>query len=288
MIGLSNEYEHSIAFPIKLESIPGDLLYEGSSKQEITIYLKAKGFLLLRKIYLQKPEIIQLDISKFNLQRKDKLWTVSIPSKNLIQPVKTQLNKSMEIKSILPDTLVLNFIKARKKFIPVRPELTLQFRDQYMLYGEYTVIPDKIMITGKDKNILPYNEITTLPKRIDNISRNTEIYLKILKPDDVLTISPESVMVRIPVEKYTESEISVPLEIRNSGNRDIKIYPENVTISYLIALKDFEKLKPSSLKAYVELSPGKNKLKVEMESSPAFIRILKVYPEEVEYIIVKK
>ena len=70
-----------------------------------------------------------------------------------------------------------------------------------------------------------------------------ELAVDILHPDKT-TVSPEKANLKIPVERFTEKEFKIPLEIRNKPEDiNFKIFPSEVSISFLIGLNNYEDIR---------------------------------------------
>jgi hypothetical protein len=103
---------------------------------------------------------------------------------------------------------------------------------------------------------------------------------------------PEQVRLIIPVEKFTESEINVPITQRNNtSNLRLKLFPETVKITYLVALNDYKKVDADMFSCFVYVSEAKEnsgkKLQVTAGTYPKFIKIIRIQPSEVDYLILK-
>ncbi len=82
------------------------------------------------------------------------------------------------------------------------------------------------------------------------------------------------------------------IDIINPNDRvSIKTFPEKVKITYFVALIDYNRVDHEMFKAQVnipvigKLTPGK--LKVNIVQFPSFVKIRKIVPDKVEYIILK-
>jgi len=70
-----------------------------------------------------------------------------------------------------------------------------------------------------------------------------------------------------------------------------KTFPDKVKIYYTVALKDYSNVEPWMIQAVADLSgvdmAEDDRIKVSLESYPSYIRINKIEPEKVEFIIIK-
>jgi hypothetical protein len=92
------------------------------------------------------------------------------------------------------------------------------------------------------------------------------------------------------VEKYTEENISIPVAIENiPDSLSMKTFPNKITISYLVGLSDYENVRPDQFEIiadYNSIDPGETKfLNVFLKEIPQFIKVIKFYPRQLEFII---
>jgi len=109
---------------------------------------------------------------------------------------------------------------------------------------------------------------------------------------DKLRIATHKVKIFIPVEKFTETAIDVPVKVKSIlKNNLIKVYPDKVKVSVQVAVKDYKKINSDLFNLEADLgsvfSNNENKLQVKVVSKPDFVRNLKISPERVEFIVFK-
>jgi hypothetical protein len=153
--------------------------------------------------------------------------------------------------------------------------------------------PDSITISGPPSMIDSIRFIRTPTKKITNINYYTVLKEPLIKPvnSKKLILSADSVEIIIPVEKFTEETIKVPLDVNGISRNKIRLFPEHGSITYHVALKDFEKINNSMFKAEVDIDKNfrnKQKLKVNITQSPSNVKITQIEPENVEFLILKK
>jgi hypothetical protein len=100
---------------------------------------------------------------------------------------------------------------------------------------------------------------------------------------------PQKTGIIIPVEEYTEAQLSVPVIIKNKpSNVNIKLFPEKVKVSFQVGLSRFQEMHPEDFKLtvnYSDIKEGVQRLKITTESTPPYLYELKFAPEEIEYLI---
>jgi len=170
--------------------------------------------------------------------------------------------------------------------VKIVPETSLLFERQFNYYGEPTSTPDSIIIYGTvdDVNRTKFIKTETVTRK--NVNQNIVAKAKI-DLDEKLKTDITEVEVSVNVEKYTESEVVIPITI--PGNVKMHLYPDKVSVRYIVAMKDYPIINSMSFKAIVDTTDifFNDMLPVELVLSPNNTQIIGIDPKEVEYIIVK-
>ena len=69
---------------------------------------------------------------------------------------------------------------------------------------------------------------------------------------------------------------------------NVKLFPAKVKVTFLVGLSRFQEMHSEDFKfsvSYSEIKDGKQRLKINTESIPAYLYDLKISPEEIEYLI---
>ena len=113
-----------------------------------------------------------------------------------------------------------------------------------------------------------------------------------LVPIHQVGFSHRNVKLTIPVEKYTELSIKVPIEAENTPD-DTKLIavPRTVEVKCNVVLSKYFDIKPSMFKALVDYNQIhqslSNKLKVKLTVLPENVALIDYQPKYIEYIIEK-
>ena len=128
----------------------------------------------------------------------------------------------------------------------------------------------------------------TEPKEFKEIDGNIEQNLDIIFQEKI-TVIPAKVLLKIDVEKYTEKEIKVPIQIRNKPNNvNVKLFPSDINLICLVGLSEFETLNASNFNVAVdfkEITAENKNLTVQVVSMPSNVELVRFSPESVEFLI---
>jgi hypothetical protein len=114
-----------------------------------------------------------------------------------------------------------------------------------------------------------------------------------LIPINQVSFSKRYVMLSLPVEKYTEITVKVPVTIDNQPDSvKLLFIPKAVDVKCNVVLSKYFTLSPSMFKADVDYtqinSSLSKKLKIKLSMVPDFVKLVDYTPKYVEYIIEKR
>lgn len=295
LIKLSQFYVDDINYPIVFTNIPSNELLVNASDSNLSVTVKAKGFRIMNLKYFSRHSPIFIDVSKLSVKKIDKSYKSGIKTSFLYNSISKNLMSDDEIVSIYPDSLSLLFDELFHKKIPVKSAIKYSLKNQYLLYDSIKFVPDSIVVTGPSSVINNIDFVETYDRKYLLLDKNVSDKIKLKFPDkkSKTIYSANSVNLIIDVEKYTEasSEVFVNVLSTNKNENAFKLFPEKVKITYVVALKDFKRIdnKMFFVNAIFEndnLTDNK-KLRLEVANAPDFVKITKISPEKVEYIILK-
>jgi hypothetical protein len=294
MIKMTDDYVAEISMPLTFSSIPADKLLNNTDDR-ITVRLRANGGDLFSVKYVSGPGKINVNLNQVDLKMSRYFEKYYILSSQLRPQLAERFDFEYTLTKLSPDTIYLDLEDIISKSLPVKPGIVVSCKPQYMIYDSIVSIPSEIMVSGPASVIDTLNYISTVERTISDLDQNTEISIPILVPvqDRKVNYSETEVKLIIPVEQFTES--SVDLEVigksEDTGIQSIRTFPENVTLTYRVAIKDYDLVKPEMFELSVSYDPQKDMdktfLKVRIDKSPDFVRITRVNPDKVEFIIQK-
>jgi len=256
------------------------------------ITLKANGLKLLSN-KISKYERININLSniKFNKNPKNHFFgNVDLKSyvNNLVL-LKFPIVKN--IVSISPEVLSIEMDYAYSKKVPVRALYTYTLEKQYFLYGDIKIEPDSVYVLGSKSKIEKINFIETDSIDFGTINTTIDDFLSLKQCSNFnYHLSNKSVKIYIPVEKFTEKELKIPIVLPvNKLNDNIKIFPDNAKVTFMVAIKDYKSISSDMFIMSVDISNINNNtfMPVILEKVPPFVKINNISPEEVEFIKIK-
>ena len=292
-IELEKDYNDELQFRVHLTNAPEDLILVNSEDTTLNVGVNAQGFEIFTYRYLKRAKILELNLASLHIRQNGDGFSAYLPSAEIINQIGQQLPFSKAINTVNPDTLYFKFAQISRKRVPVRIDLSYTTKQQYFLYDSVRIVPGYVTAMSIKEVIDTLHFVTTV--HIDKQNIDSTITFKVPLSRrlhrNLLKFATDSVQVTIPVEKYTETQFTVPVKFAGAGDA-VKLYPSQVEISCLVPMIDFPKIDASQFEASVsgdnqKLSAGKA-LKVEITRSPAKVRITRIKPENIEYLLLPK
>jgi hypothetical protein len=284
---LGKDYTASVSYPVKFINPPENQFLANSTPVKLDLKIEGQGFTLLRfKMLSFSPITLDIESITSNLESNSGKFTVL--SRNLFDEVSEQLSNEIKITEIKPDVLDIILDSLTTKTVPVELDINVDFVPQTNLKAPITTIPDKVEITGPTILLEKISAVKTKVSFQNKLDASINQEIDLIHPEKT-TILPEKVTLVIEVEKYTEKELKIPVEILNKPDKArIKLFPSEVKVLFMVGLSRFEKIKASDFGASVDynsIEPEVNNLNITLYKKPEFIQGIRFSPEKVEFLI---
>ncbi|OPZ96479.1 MAG: YbbR-like protein [Bacteroidetes bacterium ADurb.Bin408] len=180
---------------------------------------------------------------------------------------------------------------AYSKKVPLAARFSYSVEKQHFVYNTIKVEPDSVWVYGSKSKVMGISQLETDSADFPNLTGNVEEFIKIKNPAPLgIHLSHNFAKVIIPIEKFTEMELNVPVKFTDNYTKThVKIFPENVKLTLMVALKDYKNITPDMFRVIADTT-GFNKsnyLTLRVESAPAFVKVNRLTPESVEYIRIR-
>lgn len=291
---LNQEASTSLVFPVRYSNLPRDKVLVNELPARLELQVRAPGYTLLRYLLTSRRAPVTLNMESLNIRviAGTEPPTFYLLTQFTRESLNRQLLSDATITGIKPDTLFFTFDEIARKKVPVEPSLELWFTRQYQLSGPYECEPDSIIVSGPNAIIDTIRAVRTRWQKFDRLSQTMEKSI-ILEEIPAISFSHKRVLVRIPVEQFTEASLEIPISTENvPDSLSLKLFPQKVTLNYMVSLSNFPRVHPGLFRAEVFYPSQGNilpeTLPVELSSIPDYLRSVRLHPARVEYIIEKK
>jgi YbbR domain-containing protein len=286
---LSKNYTTEIAYPVKYVNLPKNKFIINEPPRKLQLRVNAHGFTLLRyKLRLAFSPVV-LNISE--IMEENKVASggyYNLQSSLILDKISRQISSDINIMNVRPPTLQLVFDSLESRFVPVGANLDIQYLSRFSQAGYMQIVPAFVEITGPRAVIEQIDTVFTQRRFFKNIKSDIEKETALDIPEKI-SVDPRKVVVKIPVDEFTEQSFTIPLIIKSlPSDIKVRLFPQTVEVSFSIGLKQFSEITPDIFSLYVDWSDAANgvlTLPVRVDDIPESIKSLKISPSHVEYLI---
>lgn len=293
---LSQETSASFYKHIHFQDFPEGLVAASQSDSLIQYRIETTGLRLLNAYFFKPKDTLKVAVNGLPVVQRDGRSLYAITENQLFEIISENVEGPLTIGHIRPDTIFLELVPAKRKKLPVKLNAEISYLQRFRPYGPVDVTPDSIWVTGPKTIIDTLLYISTERWETPPLRETTRAIVPIIKPVDIKTIEldVEEVSVEVPVAEFTESSIELTLAINcpeDYESSEVRLFPNNVRVNYLVALRDYASVVPQMFQATVVCPQAKQivdgRLEVTVEKYPPFVDIIAVKPSFVEYIILE-
>lgn len=285
---LSKDYTTTINYPVRYTNPPADIFLTSTPPKKFELKVEGHGFSLLRYKLIISPSPILLNLTSIHENYEESGNNITIQSQSLIQRISQQVSNEITITEISPNVITLIFDSLATKTLPVKTNVNTTFKPQYYLKGEITFEPESIKVSGPSAALDTIRFLETEQVNISEIDTDIERVVQVKSPLNT-QLATDKVLMKIPVEKFTEKEISIPVEVKNKPEGvSVKLFPSEVKVSFLVGMSNYESTTTNNFKITVDFNQADNSsetLDVTVDSQPPFIQLLRVSPRSVDFLV---
>lgn len=283
-ISLNLSYSLDVSIPIEILTTKSQALTE-EIPNTIDVKVKGKGWDLLN-ILISKDLKYSLDISK--LKKDSKIITEQFVNERL------NLQQSVSILEINPDTISINFDKVFEKLVPLKNNIVLNLKEGYSIVGNPVLIPDSVKLQGASYLLNKIKFIPTEAKVINNVNSDIQGVVNIKDTlSNLIKVDLKQVNFRYKIQLSAEKNLedllinvlNVPLD------KEVLLIPPKLNVSLRGGVEQLSQISPSDVIVNVEFGKLENDtlgfvipdLIIPNETS-----LLKIEPQKLQYIIKSK
>lgn len=290
LIKLSDVYSVNYSFKVTYNNIPPALRLTKMVDSTLNLNLTARGFSILKMNLFNDVEKLDINLDNYAIDYHGGN-NYSIFTQGLTDNLAALIGVNDKDIQFSKATLLFEMEKTEEKKVPIIPNYSLSFVKQYDLYSGVKTDPEYITVYGPRSVLDTLYHITTKKVILENLMSDKVIKAELENPNDkLLSFNINNVNIYFKVEKFTESEIEVPINLSNLPYK-IKTFPSQVLVYFKIAQLDFNKVRTHQFNIYPVLENMDilqiQKLPLKMSRQPDFVRNTRIVPSEVEFLIIK-
>ncbi len=280
-------FQATYHLPVKYVAVPDSIVFETNLPSFVDITIEDTGYALFRYFLIRNNDSIVVnvdDIIKFS--------SSSVLQGSLFEQIlRDRLLPTSQIVSYNPNRISFYYSVLQQKKIPVILDGQIYLAAGYLLNGDIYTVPDSVMAYGAKDVLVNLNYAYTVSDTVSNIKSGEPVRYAIKNIQNV-RFTPEVVDVVVPVDKYTQKDVIVPVECINlPENLNVRFFPSNVRISFLVALSRYAMVNDSAFSIQLDYNRLKNigsSVAVNVTSYPDYVQNIVLSPSEVEFIFEQK
>lgn len=283
---LSNPVRFGARVVINYKNAPQKRAYHALQSDTIVDTMKTTGWQMLFSKINNQNQVIDVDLR--SLETRD-----FIVLSSQLKQINDKRDADQQIASFTPDTLFFDFSNRTTKKVPVRLVSGVTYQRQFEQSNDARINPAYVTLSGPGSIIDSIKSWNTDSLALDSVNETvrTTVGLKSVKEGNV-SIYPKSVQVTLPVDEYTEKMIEIPVKLINNRNYyNVKIFPQKVKVTFTTTLKRYALMDDDYFEAAADLNlwkdNGYSTLPVKLTRLPAYCKIVKIEPQNIDFIIRK-
>jgi hypothetical protein len=150
--------------------------------------------------------------------------------------VESQLQKNfgeaIAIEKIFAAELKIPLARIASKKVPVSPNISLSFKQNYILKGDLILKPDSVKISAPEAILKDISSINTVALKLDNLTKSVNQPLAIdFSQLGLSSIEQEQVVVNAEVVRFSEMVYEVPILLPEFENgMRLAVFPSNAQV----------------------------------------------------------
>lgn len=287
LIKLSEDYTTQTLFGVVFKDVPADK-WVMTEDCQVKLSLDIDGFHTLKLSMIREAKrsvTLSLDEVPYRLENGN---TYSFGSQYVAEKIADLLDINASDITMNEAKVYFNMEPLKSKMVPVELRSDIKTARQYGVYGIPILDPAMVTIYGPEDVIDTVKTVKTELLTQANASEDFSATVPLLLTEGLVQCSIKSVKASVRVEKFTETEIKVPIALPDTLR--LRLFPDAMRVKCLVAIKDYSDLAPENFKAefndkqFRALLPL---LDVKLTSWPPNVQVLETEPNKVEYIIVQ-
>lgn len=214
---LQQSYTVFVEVPLRVTGIPEHLQMVSQSDTMVKLQLNGDGYSLLIDHLLGRRDTLSIPYERFG-----KEMSCSLEAEWLFPGRGADDSQRIAVGIQTPKSIRIQWQEKVIKTVPLRLQGEIFLQSAYKLEGPPKLQPDSVQIQGPEGVLDTLQAWYVLPPPTPQLSKDTT--LSLLIPDTLpnIRVSPRTALAFIQPRRYTQIEVSVPIEIQGE--------PDHVTV----------------------------------------------------------
>lgn len=283
-VSLSDQYQIHVRVPVVVQNVPSGRAVSNVLPHDVRVTFNDYGWRLAKVVWGTQVEwAIDMNL----LPPQQHALTVRDLSEQLgsrfgLQPL-----------SMMPDSLYIMLDTVEVKRVPVVPRYAATFREGYGQIGPAVVRPESVTVRGAKRIVRALQSWATELRRFEQLRQPVDVVVRLADTAAMLEFTPKEVRLHIEVQQFAEKTFTqIPLELTSvPPHREVILSSRNVDIVIRGGIEQLAAVEPASIRATIDyrviLADTSGIVEPEV-SVPSGLRIVRVSPERIQYVIRRK
>ena len=287
LVKLSENYTTQTTFGIQFTEVPADK-WISSPEQLTKMSLSIDGFHTLRyKMIREQNRFVTIALDQVPYRQENEN-TYSFSTQYVAEQIAERLDINVSDITMNEAKIYFNMDLLQSKVVPVVLKSDIKTQRQYGVYGIPTLEPASVTVYGPKEVVDTVKIVATEMLSKANVSQGFTEIVPLNLFDGQIRSDVKEVKAAVQVEKFTEMDVAVPIQVNDSIK--VRFFPEAMTVKCLVAIKDYASIAPENFHVEVDMNQLRDMqplLDVCLGTWPKYVQILNTTPDKVEYLIVQ-
>ena len=281
---LQQEYEITLAFPVKYKELPADIAFDEEIPQQITAKVKDKGSVLLN--YTIGRTLLPIEV---RLETEEKEGILHFSKKQIENDIQKQLLSTTSLVEFDPQQINATFSQRKHKSLPVKFDGDIQFISGFQLAGEIQIEPKAINAYASAATLDTLQAALTSFIEIKKGNKTVQRTVA-LRPIAGVNLVPTIVTVTLPIEEYTEKSLTLPVICKGVPHHyKVRFFPSEVSVTCSVPLSRFKALSESQFEIAIDYDELEQNVSgncvVHLTRKPEWVHTPTLLPNQVEFLL---
>ena len=288
LIVSGQSYIGVVDLPLSIYEPREDMTLGQVLPKTVKVRVEGTGRGLYFKGWVKKSSLI-LDVGTIEDTRR-----ISLKNYFRERPNQVRMQSDMKfLEVVYPDSIDVLIDKKIQKIVPVQIMTDVSVRSGYIKVNEQAT--QEVVLVGPESYLKDVNKLQTELLKQENSDMTFQAEVPVINPDpELLTVEPTQLTVDVEIEMIGERSIgNVPINVKNKpDDLEIQFIPNSVVLRITGGNNQIQELGPEDFHVYFDyLSqwfPNKNFYTVKVSSPKQVLDVIRMVPEQVEVVVMKK
>ena len=281
---LSHDYTATVTVPVSIENNPNSALGVIENSQEVECLIEGAGYRLLTYKLFPKRHRAAVDISRVELRPVASGDRNEVTIGSLYNALAAQIT-DVKVLSVLTPRFEIVASPVKSKRVPVLSRIRIEYDPRFMPVSPLVLIPDSLTVQSLDVLLDTLRGVYTVPRSFTEVHGSLSGKIPLSPIPDVL-LPVDEVRYDIRVEEYTETDLTLPIEVRNYPDRlSPVIIPSEAVVRVNVRRSDYANASPEHIRLYINYGDRASNLdrryKIRAETTEGIVvrEIIPLYAE---------